>query len=180
MSMFNISLFKKSIGDFAAQLRAVRRQIEELQQLRENVTNAPSTREDVKSMVAAWAARKSDEYILRLRFNMGRFVTNAMALQDPAEVERGMTLYGKTRQLGGAHTMFPGPELEDMAICCLLGPQIVKTLHAAIDAMDWPSNSQPLADRARKISDIDARLSKLIQEEQDLVSAAAEHGVQIG
>lgn len=178
--MFDFLGLKKTLADFAGELGGLRTQIETLQRQREDIVNAPATREDIKAMVETWAAGRSAEYVRRLQFNMHEFVIDPKNLQDPQAISNRMTLFGKSRQLG-ALAMFPGPELEDMAICCLMGPALIKSLHTAIDAMeDWPKGSIPMSGRARKISDLDDKIAKLAQQESSLVSAAQDAGVRVG
>lgn len=178
--MFDFLSLKKTLANFAGELGDLRSQIENLQRQREDIVNAPATREDVKSMVEKWAAGRSVEYVKRLQFNMHEFVADPKNLQDAQAIDNRMTLFGKSRQMG-ALGMFPGPELEDMAICCLMGPSLVKSLHAAIDAMEnWPAGSMPLNGRAKKIGELDDKLAKLVQQESSLVSAAADAGVRVG
>lgn len=176
--MFNFSSIKKMLSDAGTEIRQLRQQIEAAQRQREDIITAPATREDVKTMVEKWAGGRSAEYIKRLQFNIQEFVTDPKNLQDAQVVDCRMTLFGKSRQMG-ALGMFPGPELDDMAVCFLMGTPLVKALHAAVDAMDWPLGSLPMEGRAKKISELDAKIAALVQQESSLVSAAAEAGVQI-
>lgn len=178
--MFDFFSLKKTLANFAGELGGLRSQIETLRRQREDVVNAPATREDVKAMIETWAAGRSAEYVKRLQFNMQYLVTHPKNLQDAQVVNSRMTLFGASRQLGGLG-MFPGPELDDMAICCLMGPTLIKSLHAAIDAMeDWPKGSIPMSGRAQKISELDGKIAKLVQQESSLVSAAQDAGVHVG
>ena len=178
--MFDFLNLKTTLSKFAGELSGVRAQIESLRQQREDLINVPATRDDVKAMVEKWATGKAAQYVLRLQFNLQALVTNPIKMQDDAAIESRMTLYGKTRQQGGEFTMFPGPELEDMAICCLMGPALIQSLHAAIDAMEnWPAGAITLIGRDKKIKELDAMLAKLTQQEASLVKSAVDAGVQI-
>lgn len=178
--MFDFLSLKKTLANFAGELGGLRSQIENLQRQREDIVNAPATREDVKAMVEKWAAGKSAEYVKRLQFNMQEFVTQPKNLLDAQAVENRMTLFGKSRQIG-EFAMFPGPELEDQVICCLMGPTLITSLHAAIDAMEnWPKGSIPMSGRAKKISDLDDKIAELSQKESVLVNAAKDAGVRVG
>ncbi|MDO8320609.1 hypothetical protein [Rhodoferax sp.] len=178
--MFDFLSLKKTLANFAGELGGLRSQIEILQRQREDIVNAPATREDVKAMVEKWAAGKSAEYVKQLQFNMQEFVTKPEHLLNAQTIENRMTLFGKSRQLGGLG-MFPGPELDDRAICCLMGPALITSLHAAIDAMEnWPKGSIPMSGRAKKISDLDNKIDELSQKESVLVNAAKDAGVRVG
>ena len=178
--MFDFLSIKKTLADVGKQVSDLRSQIETLQRQREDIVSAPATRADVKEMVAQWVERKSTEYMRRLEFNLQEFVTHPKNLKCEKTVGHRMTLFGTTRQLG-ALTMFPGPELEDMAICCLFGPALITSLNTIIDAMEnWPAGGIPMRERGKKIKDIDAQIDKLMSQESALVSAAQEAGVQIG
>lgn len=178
--MFDFLSLKKTLANFVDELGGLRSQIEKLQRQREDLVNAPATREDVKAMVEKWAAGKSAEYVKRLQFNMQFFMNKPGKMLDAQVVENRMTLFGKSRQQGG-DGMFPGPELEDQAICCLMGPALITSLHAAIDAMEnWPKGSIPMSGRAKKISDLDDKIAELSQKESVLVNAAKDAGVHVG
>lgn len=177
--MFDFLSLKKTLSSFSSELGDLRTQIESHQRQIEDIVNAPATREDVKAMVTRWAAGKSGEYVKRLQFNLHEFICHPKNLQNEAAVESRMTLFGKSRQQG-ALGMFPGPELEDMAICCLMGPAVVAAMHAAIDAMqDWPEGAVPFAGRDKAISDLDNKLAALVKKEASLVSSAEEAGVRL-
>lgn len=178
--MFDFLGLKKTLSDVAGQVSELRSQIEKLQRQREDIATAPATREDVKAMVTSWVAGRSAEYVKRLQFNMQEIVSNPSDFQDENAVNGRMTLFGRTRQQGGLG-MFPGPELEDMAICCLMGPALVKSLHETIDSMDnWPKGGIPMRDRAKEIQKLDEKISRLVEQESSIVSAAADAGVRIG
>lgn len=178
--MFDFLSIKKTLADVSNQVRKLRQQIETLQRQREDIINAPATRDDVKEMVAQWVEKKSTEYMRRLEFNLGEFITHPEKLKCENTVGHRMTLFGTTRQLG-ALTMYPGPELEDMAICCLLGSTLKTSLNATIDAMEnWPAGGIPMRERGKKITDIDTQIEKLMSQESALVGEAQEAGVQIG
>lgn len=176
--MFDFLNLKTTLSKFAGELSGVRAQIESLRQQREDLINAPATREDVKAMVEKWATGKAAQYVLRLQYNMTALITSPVNMQDDAVIESRMTLFGKSRQQGGEFTMFPGPELEDMAICCLMGPALIQSLMSAIDAMqNWPAGAVTLIGRAKKIKELDGTLAKLLQQEDSLVKSGVDAGV---
>lgn len=178
--MFDFLSLKKTLANFVDELGGLRSQIEKLRRQREDLINAPATREDVKAMVERWAAGKSAEYVKRLRISVQSFINKPVQLLDAQAVEKRMTLFVKSGQQFGAG-IFPGYELEDQAICCLLGPALITSLHAAIDAMEnWPEGSIPMSGRAKKISDLDDKIAELSQKESVLVNAAKDAGVHVG
>jgi hypothetical protein len=173
----NLLSFKKSVASLAADVQKVRDAIEKLQQQREEVATAPATREDVKAMVEQWITGKAALYLKKLRFNMDEFIANPrQALADPVQIENRMSLFGKSRQLG-EYAMYPGPELQDEAMSLLFGPHLVKAMHVAIDAMEWPPNALPLAGRAERLAELDEKISKLSAEEAEVVAEARNAGV---
>lgn len=177
--MFDFLSLKKTLANFAGELGDLRSQIENLQRQREDIVNAPATREDMKAMVEKWAAGRSAEYMKKLGATIKGFAIDTGRLQVEQEINRSMTLFGTTRNLYPLG-MHPGPELDDMAICCLMGTSLVKSLHAAIDAMEnWPAGSMPMSGRAKKIGDLDEKIAKLVQQKSSLVSAAADAGVRV-
>jgi hypothetical protein len=177
--MFDFLNLKKTLGNIVNELAGIRSQIEKLQRQREDIINAPATRDDVKAMIEKWTSGKSAQYILRLQFNLQMLITNPTKLTDETCIEQRMTLFGKSRQTG-EHSMFPGPELEDMAICCLMGPTLVQSLHTAIDAMDnWPVGAIPLEGRDKKIRELDEKISKLVKQDVALTDSAQEAGVHL-
>lgn len=177
--MFDFLNLKKTLGDIVNQMSDIRSQIEKLQRQREDIINAPVTREDVKAMIGKWANKKSAEYLLRLQFNLQPLITDVANMASEEKVEQRMTLFGKSRQ-HGEFSMFPGPELEDMAICHFMGPALVQTLHASIDAMtDWPAGAVPLKGREKTIQDLDEKISKLMKMDTSLTDSAEEAGVRL-
>lgn len=177
--MFDFLPLRKTLSTFVAEVASLRGDIERLQREREDIITAPATRQDMKAAVDRWVSGRAAEYVKKLRFNMGPLICKPESFKDPAVFDKRMTLFGTSRQLGGADTMFPGPELEDMAICALVGPALTKALHEAIDAMDWPENSRPMAGREDRLASIDSKLAKLVEQEEKLTAAARESGITL-
>lgn len=176
--MFDFLGLKNTIAKFGSELVSMRSQVETLHRQREDIINAPATREDVKAMVEKWSIGKSSEYTERLQLRMHEFVTHPETLQDARRINQRMNLFGRSEAQGDTG-MYACPEFSDMAICFIMGPALIKSLHAAIDAMDWPFGGISLADRGKKIKEIDEKLEKLLKQESSLVNAANEAGVRL-
>lgn len=176
--MFDFLPLRKTLSTFITELNSLRSQIERLQQEREDIINAPATRQDMKDAIERWASGRAAEYVKKLRFNMDPLIVKPERFKEQAVFDRRMTLFGASRQMGG-DAMYPGPELEDMAICALVGPALIKSLHVAIDSMEWPDNSRPMAGREERVASIDAKLSKLVEQEEKLTAAARESGITL-
>lgn len=174
----NFLSFKKSLQSLAAEVHEHRGAIEALQRERETVLAAVPTRDEVKAMLAGWWARRNAEYVKRLQHHMTQqLLQKPEKLRDPGAVDQWMTLFGKTR-MQGALAMQPGPELEDMAICSLLGSELMlKSLDAAVDAMEWPANCMSLEKRTKRVAEIDAELGQLTNEQAELVAAGRQAGI---
>lgn len=178
MDVKKLFTLKDSLESFGADFRKHATEIAQLREERAELARARPTRDEVKAMLTQWAARRSSDYLERLQFNLGDLLKDHEVLGNAAQIEQRVSLFGKSRVLGGLG-MFPGPELEDMAICFLLGPQLVKALHAAVDAMPWPANSMSAADRTRRIEAIDKKLARMTKEHDELVVQARAYGVDV-
>jgi cell division protein FtsB len=173
--MFDLSFIKKSVASLAQQVQQLRTDIEKLQREREDILTAPATRDDIKTMAAAWCEERSAKYGVLLRGSLQVFIRKPALMQDRAKVAERMTCFGSVGQLNG---IIPGPGLTDMAMCALLGPALVKSLHATIDAMeDWPANALPMAGRSERVDALDKKITKLTREESDMVAEARAAGV---
>jgi hypothetical protein len=168
--MFDISFLKKSVASIGQQNKKLSADIEMHQRKREDIINAPATKEDLKAMVAAWCQERSGKYAEHLSAALGIFIRKPALMADQNRV-------AKFTVFGAQGSYLPGPALNDMVLCSLFGPALVTALHASIDAMEWPANALPIAGRAKQVEDLDARIGKLTKEQAELVAEARDAGV---
>lgn len=168
---FDFSFLKKSAGDVVANVRSARKQIEQLKRDREDIANAPLTKDDVKGMLKGHIAAQSKKYQGALGHQVLELARGCNVVNP--EGDRHAITFANTRD-----ATF-GPMLLDRAFCGLFGTALYDSLAAMIDAMAWPAGSRPIQGREDALAEIDKRLKKLIEQEQSFVSAAAEVGLRI-
>lgn len=169
--MFDLSFLKKSVDALTLERRKLLNAIEQLQREREDILNAPATREDLKAMIAAWCENRAEKYRPQLVNALSPFI------RKPRLINQENELYGLSL-FNAPGSQLPGPHLNDMLMCALFGPALVKAVHEAIDAMrDWPANARPWNGRTERIAEIDKQLGKLIANEAEIVAQARSAGV---
>lgn len=167
---FDLSFLRKSAADLVSGVRDYRGQIERLKREREDIANAPATRDEVKDMLRASIALQAKKYLAGLGDQLTS-LARGHNVQADGEV-RGINLASTSNATFG-------PMLLNRALCGLVGPVLYDSLAASVDAMAWPAGSRPLQGRDEAIEQIDKKLKKLIEQEKALVSAAAEVGLRI-
>jgi hypothetical protein len=173
---FDFSAIKKSLQSLESRLSDLRAEKFELRKKREAIQYAPASKEDVKQRVAKWvtdagAAFTQDLFIGAKQFAQSPHMRDAGRLQSLAT-------------FNGA----PGSRLDDtnnpkelgQAMCALLGPLLIESLMKSIDAMEWPQNAIPLANRTEEMEALDKQIGKLQKEESDIITKAKDAGINLG
>lgn len=169
--MFDLSFLKKSVTALTQERAKLLNAIEELQREREDILNAPATRDDIKAMVSAWCADRAGKYLPQLSNALSPFIRKPKLIHGDGGMH-SFTLFG------AQGNQLAGPVLSDMMICALFGPALVKALHETIDATpEWPANALPWKGRTERIAAIDKKLEALIASEADIVAQARSAGV---
>jgi hypothetical protein len=172
--IFDFSAIKKSLQSLESRLRDLRNEKLELQKKREAIQYAPASKEDVKSRVATWLAATGAAYNETLLSSAEKFarsphIPNAGRLQS-------LTTFSAAP---GVRDDMTAPQELGQALCALLGPILNDALMKSIDAMPWSDNAVPLAKRADQITALNGRISKLQDEENEIITKAQEAGLNL-
>lgn len=171
---FDFSAIKKSLQSLESRLRDLRNEKLELQKQREAIQYAPASKEDVKSHVARWLAATGSTYTETL-FDSAQKFARSPHIPNAGRLQSLTTFSGS---LGLRDDMTDPHEL-GQALCALLGPVLNDALMKSIDAMTWPDNAVPLANRAAQIKALADRIGKLQNEENEIINKAQETGLNL-
>lgn len=175
MGIFNFSTLRKSLQDFSAQVHSLRADIERLQRQREDVLSAPAAKADVKAIFNDWFVQREKDFTEMWSGHLTGVFRKPGNFKDPARAAQHLAVFAVQRNANN------GADLKsmDIALCALFGAALKPQLWKMIDAVDLPNEGLPLAERARKIEDLDAQLDRLKAEEAELVQAAAQARIVI-
>lgn len=173
---FDFFQLKKSIQDFGDQVKKQRAAIEQLQRKREDMACAPAAKSDVKAIFDAWISGCVEEYEENLTRQIAPVLRKPHNYQDPKS-HSAMQLAVLAVQPGVGSPA--SARSIDRALMALLGPQLRTELFKLIDAMEWPDEGLPMAERIKKLAEMDASISALQKAEAELVQHAAQARIVI-
>jgi hypothetical protein len=172
--MFDFGAVKKSVDSLDERLKNLDAEIRAVQAQRDNITNAPAARADVRQLVERWidtraagwahdVATTLRPFIVRPVSPSARLRQNLISIVDPIDPQG-------TSPISAAAV--------DRMLCALFRDQIVDALHAVIDgATEWPAEGLPFDQRPDATADLDAKLAELAAEQTRLREQAAELGL---
>lgn len=176
--------------DFAA-LRMAKQSVEkklfdinnekgELQKKVEAIRHAPATRENVKTHVRTWVKDAADNYAKTLLEKTTRLAKSPVNSSNH-DLRAFVTFGGAVGPNGSRINQDFQPSTQEIgqAMCALLSPVVLDSLLNAIDAMPWPEGAIPMADREALIAELSQKISKLIEEENEIVKQASEAGLSL-
>lgn len=156
------------------------RRIAALEAEREALTDAPVTREDFKSYLAADVARRGEVFKYRINgFVSGK--ARGSAKFDPtfARLERNLVA-GQAQNFPfmDGEDAFEGFNLSAPAFYWYFGDLIVERFMQAVDlAHDWQPGGIPVAERRARIAEIDAELQSLVEKRDSLAAELVGAGI---
>lgn len=174
--MFDLSsltaALRRTVKTFEDRLIEIRSELGKLRAQRDAVVYAPAARSDVKAMLTAWVQNTGAAYSSSLQRSLHEFIRTPRSLQVPKRIEQLVCLVAPDE--AGA-----SPDLRnfDQALCALFGDQLTRALVATIDAMEWPEEGLPLADRASRVEKLDEKITALQAEEVALINQAQSAGI---
>lgn len=133
------------------------------------LTSAPAARTDMHEVVRSWVRRSAAQIPPAIA---QRMATRHGSGQLP---QHDVGLVAALQGSAGTVTA----EGMDAALCALFPAQVEKVLCSAVDAMDWPGEGLPQAERAAEISRLQARERTLAAEKSDLLAKAREAGLDV-
>lgn len=177
---FDFTAVKKSKESLQKRLFDIRNQTLELQKKVEAIRYAPAAREDVKANVRAWVKDAADNYAKTLLEKITRLAKSPVN-PNGHDLRAFVTFGGATGPNGSRINQDFQPSTQEIgqSMCALLGPVVLDSLLNAIDAMPWPENAVPMADRESLIAELSQKISKLIAEEDQIVNQASEAGLSL-
>lgn len=168
--MFDFLKIRTAVDDLASQLTRLTDEIEQLKRTREDIESAPLPKTDVVARLhtsidtLANAGRENMKGLQRL-------ITDAQA-PTPGEI---LPVLGFD-QSGQWDSRKISPE----NLALLLGEQLKVGIAAAVGSMPWPDGvGLPLAERLRKLADIDAKIGKAEGELRSLRELADNAGLRM-
>lgn len=171
---FDFAAVKKSVQSLSARLTSLRTELETLQRQREAIHYAPASKDDVKARVSHLVKQAGIPYIESLGVGIAQFARSPHTPQMGG-VQSLITLNG----LANANDPAGDPQAIGQALCALMGPSLLDALLKNIDAMPWPENALPLAGRSQQINELDTRIAKLQNEEQEIITKAQDVGITL-
>jgi hypothetical protein len=171
---FDFLGLKKSIAQIQQRLEKVRLEQASIQNQIHSIQYAPTGADDIKNIVSKWVEESSNAYWAGFRAS----VQTAAKESVPT---KGLTLkplatFGA--QIREQSLQMPTQQMGE-AICAMFAPHILAMLHQQIDAIEWPENAIPISERAGKMEQLQKALSKLMEEEADLVQSARDAGLNV-
>ena len=177
---FDFTAIKKSKESLEKRLFDIRNQTLELQKKVEAIRYAPAARENIKTHVRTWVKDAADNYAKKLLEKINRLAKSPVS-SNGYDLRPFVTFGGATGPNGSQVNQDLQPSAQEIgqALCALLGPVVLDSLLTAIDAMPWPENAVPMADRERLIAELSEQISKLTAEEAQIVKQAVEAGLTV-
>ena len=177
---FDFTAFKKTKESVKQKLLDIHNQKSELQNKVEAIRRAPATKENIKTHVRTWVKDCADTYTKKLLEKTTRLAQSPVNSSN-LDLRAFVTFGGATGPNGSHINQDFQPSMQEIgqAMCALLGPVVLDSLQTAIDGMAWPEGAIPMADREPLIAELSQKISKLIDEEDQIVSQASEAGLSL-
>lgn len=162
------------------EIQALDEQIGTLNQERQALVDAPVSRDEYAAYVKADVARRGELFLNRMRmFAKGKGRGNAKFDPCFATLER---VYegGRLQNLPfmNGEDSFDGFNPSPEAFYWYFGDLIAERFMAALDAVHtWPQAGIPLADRRRRIAEIDQVIDDLVTQRDELASQLMSVGI---
>lgn len=172
--MFDFLSIKKSVQDLSKQVSELKGKIETLKRKREDVATAPAALVDIKARVAALLEERAAVYSKGFRRQMDVFARNPERIAAAGAMKQDlmMSMPPEAGQMASVFTL-------EMGLSALLKDGILNGLMAQIDAMDWPDQGLPFAERVQALGKIDAEIAQLEYDLSTLNQAARSAGISI-
>lgn len=173
--MFDFAIIKKALAGYGDSLKKLQREIEVVQQERENVQFAPTTRADARAAMVAWVESQAKFYRESITQGLNDLAMNRYVIEDPSRFNECIS------RLPLVHKRVYGPVEGpiDLFVCALLGDVLIKAFDEVLEKMPQPADALSHEDRKRRLEQLDAKLAELRATEQKMVSAAADAGMTV-
>jgi len=165
--------FKKALGDLKSAYCSKTEKCESLKRQREELANAPGTREDVIDYICAQIDRDASTYSKRLERTLTQFGYLREDYKGTNGEPASMGFLTARPHNGDAH--FRDIEAN---LPFFFGAELKRGAENAVRAIEkWPKNAQPRKGREAKLQKLDKEISALEDEIKSMRRDAAESGV---
>lgn len=168
---FDFKSLRRSVENVEKKLQDMQTEVANLRRQRERASSAPTSKEDLKTLLSAWVASTGDSYRQSLHETLRKF-RNPRNL-SAYELGRVMSIAGAPQPFGDAIRA----QDVDQALCALFAPLLTKTLLEEVDRMEWPADTVTNTERDANVARLDDRIAQLDQEIKELTAAAEEAGI---
>lgn len=174
MGLFDFNSLKKAVATLGDGLADVRANIYTLRGEREQVANAPPAKSDLVKAYSEWVHSARATYENGLVRSLEPLLRKPGVLLERERAQKHMSVV--------CASVKPENELTagnlDAALCFLLHDQIVAAIEEAINKMPF-EGGLPMAERAKKLQQLDEQIARLEAEESAFLDTAREAGVLI-
>lgn len=175
MGLFDFTSLKKGLSEFTSSLRDTSKRIEALKREREDIEAAPIGRDDIRAYFLKIIESRGQSHLDAIARHVAPLrAKNLQRLDDPQHVQ-----YAGVLSISTVGSPSATPQSLEAALCLLLKPQLTEAIGRIVDGLDLPSNAMPIAERARRLEQIDAALDVLVAEELALVATARGAGILV-
>lgn len=154
-------------------IRKADEEISTLEAERTSLTDAPVSRDDFMAYVRADIERRGAPYKHTLGHWKDKWFKNIFARWEHFEQE------GQHQGIPYLNAEVPHSfaEMTPAALYWLFGEQIAERFGEALDALPWPDNAVPVAERRARMATIDAELERLIAYRDELAAELSAVGM---
>lgn len=172
--MFDFLTVKKTVQDLASKARSLKEKIEQLKKQREDIATAPAAKSDIKAQITQAIEERSKQYEKHFRRQMDRFVRAPARAAEPGQLRQDLLL-----TITPDNGQMPSFYTAEAGMAAIFKRLMLEGLHAQVDAMDWPEQGLPAAERAKALGELDTSIAKLESELSDMLGSARSAGISI-
>lgn len=170
--IFDFGMLRRSVSTLESQITKMQNELSGLCRQREAILSAPTSKEDLKSMLTDWVNAQGEKYQASLQETLARFTRNPRNV-TARELDNVMSISGAAQPHGDAVRT----QDVDQAMCALFGPLLNAALMEQVERMSWPANSMTRAQRSAEAAKLTDRIDVLEKDVKDLINAAEEAGI---
>jgi hypothetical protein len=181
VSLLDLLGLKKQIADVGGKYQSLLTEGERLRRQRDDLTAAPISRDDFYSAVCELIDSRAQQYPQRLLervCDMGVDRSLADIHRMIADKDRRGTSLGLLAATQHTAATPHWKHLEE-ALYFLLNPELKAALRKAVDAMAWPAGAISLAERQKKLDDLNKKIGAIEKQQAELFTTAREMGIRL-
>jgi len=175
--MFDFLKIKQTIADLGAEVAKLRGEREALLRKREDLESSPACKADLLQLLDAWVDRQGSTFPKKLETGASYYRRHALAELPESQkaAAHPMALLTAVADPNAAATI-GGLEC---SLFYVLGDEIKRGIHQAVEAMDFSDSGPPRAERVELIAAIDKRIDEIDKAEMELVEQAEKAGLRL-